>query len=151
MIPERTVRRSDLIEVPWKNDYYMKWSEIGIQRYWRKNHLPNIINIAEEGDMILVHTDIASATVIAALWMRYVHDKIEYTWYNTEAKILYIYYGKRTYPGASIDKKVLTEQARKRTVEIIKKCFEVSYIGSRKYDFDHLPLFKEYNSMQNYA
>ena len=90
MIPDRKTRRSDLIDPPWCKDYYMKWSEMGIKRYWDRESFPLIIDVTDEPHLVVVHIDIASAVVIAALWMRYVQDRIEYTYYDKKKKCLYL-------------------------------------------------------------
>jgi hypothetical protein len=138
----------ELLGEPWRSDVYKKWGEIEIKEYWEENTLDKYIDLSKEENLVIVHIDLPSAIVMAAIWMRYVLDMIEYTYYDTNKEVLYLYYGSKQFPGANIDRKVLIEQAGKRTRDIVKKCFVVSYMGSRKVDFDQLPLFKRKSEME---
>lgn len=126
------ISRSVSFNSQWAPDKYWLWSPMELHERWKsKKALQTDPNFKQRKNLAVVNCDYEEAPIIAALYLREVHDIVDETYYDIEEKKLYLYYGGRgDAKKKKEDKELVNGIAKRKTIAVVKKTlFKENMLG----------------------
>ena len=125
----KLIERTMSLNSNWFPDKHYLWSHQEIRMNWAgqqqvKDEYKIQLETVDLSDTIIVNCTFDEAVVLAALFMREVHDDIDNTFYDILKSKLYLHYGARGNGTIDdIERNKIVAEAEKRTIELINKHF----------------------------